>query len=276
MKELPIRALSAAVLLGATIYLIGYAPGWLFLIVHTLVLSLMAWEVVTMIGRKYTIGNRYIVVMAVASWNLLDALRMDPRTSRYLLWADPQTILLLIILLLFCYVLTMSRDLPDRFQALLMMLFSILYPAVFWRLLIDIRSLSSGAAILFHLILVNFMTDTGAYFGGKLLGKRLLTAKLSPKKTWEGLFSGIAMAVIASVVASRTFLRIPLLHAVILGAAIAMIGQLSDISESLIKRACGVKDSGRIIPGHGGFLDRCDSLFFNIPLVYFYWLYMGA
>ena len=139
-----------------------------------------------------------------------------------------------------------------------------------------IASLDKGQVSLTFVILVVFATDTGAYFIGKSIGKHKLAPKISPGKTWEGLIGGVTTAVLISWLLSE----IPQLgfsasRSVGIGLAITIVGAIGDLSESWIKRLSGVKDSGSIIPGHGGILDRLDALAPNFMLIYFIERWLG-
>lgn len=115
------------------------------------------------------------------------------------------------------------------------------------------------------------MTDTGAYYTGRTLGRHKLAPRVSPGKTVEGSIGGfIAAALTGPLVKLAFFPEVPMVHAVILGAMIGLLGQIGDLAESLLKRGSGVKDSGNLLPGHGGMLDRVDSILFCAPLVYYY------
>ncbi|MFW5739906.1 MAG: phosphatidate cytidylyltransferase, partial [Myxococcota bacterium] len=119
-------------------------------------------------------------------------------------------------------------------------------------------------------------SDTGGYFAGKHLGKRKLYEAVSPKKTIEGSVGGLLGAVLVAVVGHLWFLKsLPLVHAVVLGVVGAALGQLGDLGESLLKRSTGVKDSGAILPGHGGILDRVDALMITATVVYLYTRWVG-
>jgi phosphatidate cytidylyltransferase len=123
-----------------------------------------------------------------------------------------------------------------------------------------------GLAWLLTVILVTWLSDTGAYLTGRTFGRRKLIPHVSPNKTWEGLFGGLALATITSVVCAWLFgLDINLALAALAGLALAVVGIFGDLTESLIKRQAGVKDSGTLIPGHGGMLDRLDALLFTFP-----------
>ena len=113
--------------------------------------------------------------------------------------------------------------------------------------------------------------DTAAFVTGHFLGKRKLALHISPAKTWEGFAGGLVWSVIAAlVILSLSPAQVPWYHAVILGILVAVVGTLGDLAESLLKRVAEVKDSGTLVPGHGGILDRMDSLLFAVMVVFFY------
>ena len=126
-----------------------------------------------------------------------------------------------------------------------------------------------GLAITFLFFGTIFATDVGAYLVGKRFGKHPLIGPLSPKKTVEGSLGGIACAVLAAVAIGSAF-HLPMQHVVTLAILTSVVAQLGDLSESMIKRDAGVKDSGSMIPGHGGVLDRVDSFLLAGPIVYYY------
>jgi len=131
--------------------------------------------------------------------------------------------------------------------------------------------MSIGSASFFILFITTWATDTAAYFSGLLLGRHALFPAVSPKKTVEGLVGGVLGAALAGWIASQSFA--PFLRpwdGIGLGAALALIGQLGDLVESSLKRDAGVKDASSILPGHGGMLDRLDSLLFTAPCAYLY------
>lgn len=121
-----------------------------------------------------------------------------------------------------------------------------------------------GLAWLLLVIVVTWLSDTGAYMIGRSFGRRPLIPRISPKKTVEGLVGGLACAALTAVIASSAFgLDLPWLVMLLAGLVIAIIGVFGDLAESLMKRQAGVKDSGTLIPGHGGMLDRLDALLFT-------------
>jgi phosphatidate cytidylyltransferase len=133
-----------------------------------------------------------------------------------------------------------------------------------------LRATPDGFAWLATALVGTWICDTAAYAVGTHLGKRRLAAEISPNKSWEGTFGGLGGALLVSMIAGPLFLRIGLGSSALLGVVIAVAATFGDLAESVIKRQVGVKDSGSLIPGHGGMLDRIDSLLFVVPLVYWY------
>lgn len=130
---------------------------------------------------------------------------------------------------------------------------------------------ASGAAFVFLVFLTTWACDTAAYAVGSTIGRRRLLPTVSPKKSVEGSIGGLIAAVLATWLARVWFAPfLPAWHVLPLGLAIGVFAQVGDLAESLLKRTSRVKDSAMIIPGHGGVLDRFDSLYFTAPLVYYY------
>jgi len=135
---------------------------------------------------------------------------------------------------------------------------------------VALRGLDDGRDWVFLALFTTFGSDTTAFFVGRALGKHHLAPHISPGKTWEGATAGVFGAIIVSLVLVN-LLNLPLGYggAILLGLLVSVFGQLGDLVESLLKRNMGVKDSGRLIPGHGGFLDRIDSVVFTGIVVYY-------
>jgi len=129
-----------------------------------------------------------------------------------------------------------------------------------------------GPWILLFALVITWVGDTAAYFVGRAIGKSPLAPQLSPKKTWEGAIAGMAAALLVGWLLST---RINVPAPVVLGLAAVgnVAGQAGDLLESAFKRSAGVKDSGTILPGHGGVLDRIDALILTIPVVWYYWIW---
>jgi len=127
-----------------------------------------------------------------------------------------------------------------------------------------------GRNWLLFALLVTFSTDTGAFLVGRTLGRHQMAPQISPGKTWEGAAGGFILAIITSMVLGQLVdLGLPRWQHGLIGATVGVASQLGDLAESKLKRISHVKDTGSIIPGHGGILDRLDSLVFAIPSVYY-------
>ena len=134
-----------------------------------------------------------------------------------------------------------------------------------------LRNLDDGRWWVVLVVLVTFTADTMAYVTGRLVGKTPLAPSISPRKTWEGAVGGVAAAVAAApVVASVMGVGVSVAAMAFLGAVLGIVGQLGDLVESYIKRAAGVKDSGWVVPGHGGIMDRLDSIVLNVAVMYYF------
>lgn len=124
-----------------------------------------------------------------------------------------------------------------------------------------------GGTWIFFLLAVVFATDTGAFYSGRFFGRHLLHPTVSPKKTWEGAVGGLVCSVIP-IYFFYPFLHTAKLSILLLAVGLSLLAQMGDLAESVIKRTFDVKDSGKILPGHGGLLDRIDGLLFAAPLLY--------
>lgn len=130
-------------------------------------------------------------------------------------------------------------------------------------------SFRQGLYFLLFIFFVILLTDIAAYFFGMKFGKHKLCPVISPKKTIEGALAGGFFAIVIGLIIGK-LIGISIIHSFILALIVTVMAQLGDLSESLIKRDAGVKDSGNSLPGHGGFLDRADSYLFSVPVAYYY------
>jgi phosphatidate cytidylyltransferase len=128
-------------------------------------------------------------------------------------------------------------------------------------------------AFLLGYFVLLWLNDTGAYLMGKATGKHLLFQRISPKKTWEGIAGGFIAGLLAAWGLSRFFTQLSPVHWLIMAVLIILFGTFGDLVESMLKRSMQVKDSGNLLPGHGGVLDRFDGVLLSAPVVYIY-IYM--
>jgi phosphatidate cytidylyltransferase len=184
--------------------------------------------------------------------------------------ADRTIVLLIVIAALLhrlCARRTVTRGLADP----AIVAFGPLYIGLCLGYLLPTRAMPEGEFLIFALFLITWAADTGAYYAGTSLGRRKLAPSISPNKTVEGLAGGLVAAVLAALLAQAWFLPswTPMDCAAVAGL-VTIAGLLGDLAESAMKRGAGVKDSGSLIPGHGGMLDRLDSLLFTAPVFYYY------
>jgi len=175
--------------------------------------------------------------------------------------------------IIFELVFTQKNDL-SKFTSLGFGLFGMVW--IIWSLahMTLIKGLPDGTALLFFLLFVISFSDIFAYFGGKRFGKSMLAPTISPKKTWEGSFFGVMGGGIVGAVFGEITMSMFWLYGMLLAMVMAVVGQFGDLIESKIKRLCNVKDSGKILPGHGGILDRIDGHMLAAP-VFYYLLKLG-
>ena len=190
---------------------------------------------------------------------------------------DVQTILLVILLLVAGTLIAATlRGAPydKMISSTSATVLGVLYVVLLGSHLVAVRTgfqheLAADLLSFFFLILMG--ADIGAYYIGRAIGKHKLAPTISPGKTWEGVAGGVLTALILAAVSHYWFFpELPLKFALPLAAVMVVLGILGDLTESALKRGVGAKDAANILPGHGGILDRLDSLLFNAPLLYYF------
>ena len=210
----------------------------------------------------------------LATMAIILGLVMTTLVLSHLQWPDalPLHPLLLFVITatLLSYLLSkheLSRSLVD----VSVLIFGMLYIGFTLGHLLLIRALPDGIFLVFFVILVTWAGDTGAYYTGVSMGRTPLAPRISPNKTVEGLVGGCLLAVVIALIARAWFIpSFTIVDALVLGVMLTVAGLVGDLSESMFKRGAGVKDSGGLIPGHGGMLDRLDSLLLTAPTYYYY------
>lgn len=264
-SNLALRLATAAVAVPIILAFVFVAPPWAF---YLFVLPVALVGVREFFGMTHP-GDRVsqaigVVVSAAASVAVYVGYE-DPRTLATVLVVVPLVGPLVTLLRLGAVETAAMRACALGFGPLFMLPLTLL--TVLRRTLGP-----TGSGLVLLALGLAWLADTGAYFAGRFLGRRKLYEAVSPKKTVEGALGGLAGSLVWAVIASVSFLRgvLPLAHAVPLAVAAGVLGQAGDLGESLLKRSTGVKDSGAIVPGHGGVLDRVDALIVTAALVFLY------
>jgi phosphatidate cytidylyltransferase len=256
---------SAAVLLAVAFVVTRYLPPSAFFLMIVVLVALGVHEFCGLAGRRGFAPQAW----AASGGSILMAYSFfDPRFSVL-------PVLALVLMGLSLLSLTRHDDVHDKFGNLVMTLFPVIFLGLLLGYIVALRMLpgEDGHDLPFLLLLVVAAADTGAYCGGRLLGRRLLAPGISPSKTWEGLLMGMLWAVAAAFLARVWFMnRLEIADCVLLGLMLAMVGSAGDLVESTLKRWAGAKDSSGLIPGHGGVLDRIDALMFAAPVLFYYHL----
>jgi phosphatidate cytidylyltransferase len=189
----------------------------------------------------------------------------------------------LIIMMLIIMIVELYRKQEKPIDSLAHTFFSVLYSAVPFSMfpfsafsrsgldsLLPHENISFSPGIVIGFFLLIWANDTGAYLAGMSFGRNRLMERISPKKTWEGFFGGLIIAAIVAWLLSDWLGVVDKIHWLIISLIVSVAGTYGDLIESMLKRSTGVKDSGTIMPGHGGFLDRFDSAIISFPLVYLF------
>ncbi|WP_407426942.1 phosphatidate cytidylyltransferase [Arcticibacter sp.] len=185
---------------------------------------------------------------------------------------DPRYLLLIVPLTAAVFICELYRKTNNPFQNIAFTFTGVIFtvvPFCFYAGIGFIEGIYNFHYSLGFLILL-WSSDTGAYLFGRSLGKNKLFERHSPKKTWEGFFGGMIVSLLAAFILSTQFTGISYIHWAAVSLIIVIGGTLGDLCESMLKRSFHVKDSGNLLPGHGGVLDRFDGLFIAAPLVYVY------
>ncbi len=246
------RLVTAVALIAFAVYLIWLAPHPVFVAGALLMALLCYWEYAGLVAA-HAIGRPGI-------WGLLAGL--------LLLFEPAYTLPGISILVVLALIFSLRQDnLREILPQVSCEFFGALYTFLPWRFAVDLRSVS--VHLLFFALALNWVGDTAAYYVGRHFGKHRLAPVVSPKKTWEGAAASVIASVLLGVLYLGKFqATLPWWQVTLMAIVGNIAGQFGDLAESAIKRGAGVKDSGAILPGHGGVLDRVDSSLFALPAVY--------
>ena len=287
------RVATAAVLIPIVLLLVLRAPLPLLAAVVAVVAILALREYAELV-RHYNIQPycRILYVIAALAFAAIAA-----QTGSNYLIATSQMLFVIAVAVVaasfFFLALAMRREpLATGFPAAASAAFGFIYVVVPLAMLVQLRQQGSGAFLILYVLIVVWIGDTVAYYTGRALGRHKLAPRISPGKTWEGTVGSFVGAIVSGALVFAYSRQIssglisvglltpgqaylpphipPLWRFAVLSAAINVAAQVGDLAESLIKRGAGVKDSGSILPGHGGMLDRIDALLFAAPVIWYY------
>ena len=254
------RVLSGLVLIPAVLGIVQYGSPLLFLALVTAAVLVGWYEYFRLAGHmgikiNLVVGGLLCLLLVFCFY----------RDDFYLLWMAA------CLMALFITWYVSGSALEDSTHQVAYSFLGIVYVAGLMSYFILLRGMEHGNYILFYLFMVIWSGDIAAYYVGKNIGKTPLAPRISPGKTLEGSMAGLVGSVAGGVAAKLLFFEaLPLNHCLIMALLCGTMGQIGDLAESLFKRRAGVKDSGSLIPGHGGVLDRLDSLMFAGPAFYIY------
>ena len=251
------RILTALVLIPIVAWVVLWADWRIFLAVLATV-ACLCWREYNEIAGSYGFGKPGIVGygagLALLGWN----------QDVHWLVAVGFTVLVLVMVM-------RAGDLAHSLPRAALLVLGVIYVFGCWKCARPLREINPHW--LMYGLMLNWVGDTGAYFIGKPFGRHKLAPHVSPKKSWEGSIASVITSVlVGSYYLVRFIPTVTLPHAIALTAVANVAGQLGDLAESTMKRGADVKDSGAILPGHGGFLDRVDSTLFALPVIYAYLL----
>ena len=272
------RVLTAAVFLPLFYFLIYYSSPLPFVVFVIICAAVASWELSLLAEQKGLCSLKFVNLVCT----VLVCLAFIRPGGGVPLPAMPALnttfILTLVSLLLPLFYLFRIHRIQGFFESLGVALMGCFLLGVFMGFHAALRLMDSegeGSSLVFYLFLVVWAGDSAALYVGRSLGKHPLAPTLSPKKTVEGAVGGALFSMLASLGARSWFMpRLDLVDALILGLLLSILGQVGDLVESGLKRSVGVKDSAAFIPGHGGILDRVDSLLFTAPALFYYYLYL--
>ncbi len=258
------RILTSTVLIGVIVAVLFWTDYLWFSLLTALFVVLAQFEFFTLLRDAKVPCFRFFGVAMAAVMPAVVYLEQGSTRSG--------EVLFLILGCFSLFVLQFTRkNNSEALVGIALTLFGILYVGWFMSFLIKLRFVYEGAYWVAYILAVTKSCDVGAYLVGSLFGKHTLIPHVSPKKSVEGMFGGLVFSAIVSCCLQPYLPKhwsIP--HLLILGIMIGIVGQIGDLSESLIKRFCQAKDSGKSLPGMGGVLDAVDSVLFTVPIFYFH------
>lgn len=260
LSNLTQRILTAAVLIPIVLSVVAYGSEFLFWLILCVIILLALYE---FYGLLEVGGHTYLTWIGLGLGLLLNVAFLMGNPNQVMAASVFGVIACLV------YVIGSRVERPQDVPAIIGISLGLIYIGCLLNYLLYIRRLPQGRGLVLLLLLAVWACDSGAYFVGRRFGKHKLAPRISPGKTIEGALGGVG-ASLGVVFLARVWLdNLSVTEAILLGIGIGITAQVSDLCESKIKRWAEVKDSGSLIPGHGGMLDRIDSFIFAAPFFYF-------
>lgn len=249
-------------LAGLTIF---FFPNWVFSLLASAMIAVGLYEFFGLAEKKNIFVYKYFGIVIGMCVPIIIYLQ---KGSEGYFTLEP---FFIIIACLFIFVLQFTRrDSSQALASIAVTMFGLLYIAWFFSFFIKLKFMPHGALLVSFLILVTKMGDVGAYLVGGSIGRHNLIPRISPHKTVEGTIGGLVFSITTAVICKSFLPEFSYAHLIVLGVLLGILAQVGDLAESLLKRDCGVKDSGANLSGFGGILDLIDSLIFTAPIFYFY------
>jgi len=255
------RVLSAAVLLPAFFLLVQFGTALHFFLLVVLAILIGLYE---FYGMAEAGGWRPLTALGMGCGVALSCAAFFEIPAAWL-----TTALAGVVILVLSSLLVGGTEQKEAVSRGAVTLLGVIYVAGLMSFPALLRTMELGRSYIYYLVLVTWAGDTGAFYVGSTMGKRLLCPSISPRKTMEGSVGGLVCSVLASGLAKLWFWNeLGAVEVIVMGLGLGAVGQVGDLCESMLKRSFGVKDTGALIPGHGGLLDRVDSLLFTAPVLY--------
>ncbi|MDQ6953145.1 MAG: CDP-archaeol synthase [Mariprofundaceae bacterium] len=263
MSELTLRIMTALVLFAGVVVWLFYVPLFWFDVILAAVAMAATHELLRMVDMpKQTLFS----MVALLMWGVLIV------THAQGLWLPLAWLLLLLGWFVLLALHVDRQSLPQAFQKMLYAQWMMVWLMLFVMALMQLHTHEHGVAFIAGACVGVWLSDIAAYFTGKAWGKHKLCPAISPGKTWQGLAGGVLAGVLGASLVWMTWVDMPFFWAIPLALLLVVVGILGDLMESALKRVVGVKDSGSMLPGHGGLLDRIDALLPALPLAGMLWI----
>ncbi len=264
-SKLKTRTTSAAVLV-VLLLVITFLPAWVFTIAACVASFMMLREIT--LAFKHGKKPELLVLELIFSLGFMISAFLSREAGFFM------THIVLVFYLMSLMTLTVVRHETVKFEDIGTALIAVLYTVVFFLHVSHLRHMDNGIALCFAVFIGAFIPDTAAYFAGNFFGKHKLIPAVSPKKTVEGSIGAVIGSVLIfllyGLILSAIGFMVNYFALLLLSIVCGVVAQLGDLSASVIKRAFGAKDFGDLIPGHGGLLDRLDSVMFIAPVVFYF------